>query len=67
MLQPHEHRIPILEVISHTQSGLFKLLGHEEHLTPGITRRPARLTEHDKVRVGGRVQALVRRAASPYR
>ena len=30
-------------------------------LTPGITRRPERLPEHDKRRVGGRVHAVVRR------
>ena len=28
--------------------------------TPGITRRPERLPEHDKQRVGGRVHAVVR-------
>jgi hypothetical protein len=31
------------------------------NLTPGITRRPARLLEYDKQRVGGRVHAVVRR------
>jgi hypothetical protein len=30
-------------------------------LTPGITRRPATLKVDDKVRVGGRVHAVVRR------
>jgi hypothetical protein len=30
-------------------------------LTPGITRRPAPLLEHDNRRVGGRVHAVVRR------
>jgi hypothetical protein len=32
----------------------------EAALTPGITRRPERLLEHDKQRVGGRVHAVVR-------
>ena len=30
-------------------------------LTPGITRRPKRLLEHNNYRVGGRVHAVVRR------
>jgi hypothetical protein len=29
-------------------------------LTPGITRRPEPFAEHDKMRVGGRVHAVVR-------
>ena len=31
------------------------------NLTPGITRRPAPLLEHDNLRVGGRVRAVVGR------
>ena len=30
-------------------------------LTPGITRRPTSLAEHDSLRVGGRVHAVVMR------
>ena len=32
----------------------------ERNLTPGITRRPAPLEVYDKLRVGGRVHAVVR-------
>ena len=32
----------------------------QRNLTPGITRRPASLLEHESARVGGRVHAVVR-------
>src|SRR5918997_817350 len=49
------------EVLYHRYAG--SLCAHDAccHLTPGITRLPAPLTEHEMIRVAGRVHAVVRR------
>jgi hypothetical protein len=43
-----------------TATPRIKPLPEGERLTPGITRPPGALREHDKIRVAGRVHAIVR-------
>src|SRR5215212_6568672 len=57
------HRAPDAEVVACWHWNLTRPRTTRSGLTPGITRRPASLLKHESRRVGGRVQAVVRRDA----